>query len=194
MYLWGLRVMMVVGLSLLVATGEAGAAKDNQYQNGEVGLSLSKPDDWVFMTPEDIGLAAGSDAIPDGMLIALARHPEPYPALNATVQVMHGQLPYEGVEPEEVLSDIVRSMRMSSPVYEEPEPIHPERVSGHPAAAVRFVTRSTGTGSSPRVLSRMWVVVRGVELFIIDMNGPAEGPDLSEAEFSDIFRSLRIKG
>ena len=39
----------------------------------------------------------------------------------------------------------------------------------------------------------MWIVPKGNRLLIIGMAAPAEGPDMSEAEFDAVFKSIKIK-
>lgn len=185
--------VMVTAAAMLLAVSSAHAASDRVYSNHEVGIKLKRPTEWVFMSPEELAAAAGHEESTEGMLIAVARHPEPYPDLNATAQVVHVPLPVEGVDPERVLASMVRDLRMHSPEFEQLEEVHATKVSGRPAAAARIMyVAESPQGGTYRILSRLWVIVRGSDLFIIDMNGHAEGPEVSEEEFRQIFKSIRI--
>lgn len=73
------------------------------------------------------------------------------------------------------------------------EPIQPTRISGHNAASMKATFTMQTSGGSFAVLSRMWVVERGNDLFVIGMSGPKEGEDKSEAVFSRILSDIEIR-
>jgi hypothetical protein len=44
-----------------------------------------------------------------------------------------------------------------------------------------------------KVRTRIWVVPRGPFMFLIGMSGPADGPDVSEEEFTTALASIQIE-
>lgn len=176
----------------------AHAAKADVFKDPELGLKLKKPGDWVFLSAEEMIAASGgnADAV-EGLVVTAARYPEPTPRLNPTAQVYQVELPTTGVVPESVLDTMMRQIGMGSQLFDILEPLTETRVSGHPAASVSIRHHSESVaneGEVHTVISRMWTVVRGTDLFILVFSGPADGPDVSEREFKKIFKSVRIKG
>lgn len=195
------RMIPLLFAALLLAaplSGPAYAARDDVFKDTELGLKLKKPGDWVFLSADEMVAASGGDAESvEGLVVTAARYPEPTPKLNPTAQVYHVQMPTTGVVPESVLDAMMRQIGMGSQLFDILEPLREIRVSGHPGAAVsvRHHAESVANeGEVHTVISRMWAVVRGQDLFLLVFSGPAEGPDVSEREFEKIFKSLRIKG
>ncbi|MDH5526929.1 MAG: hypothetical protein OEY97_06415 [Nitrospirota bacterium] len=175
----------------------AHAASADLFKDAETGVKLKKPAEWVFLSADELIAASGGNAeAAEGMLVTVARHPEPYPDLNPMAQVYHVAMPTTGVLPEAVLDGLVRQIGMGSKVFDVLEPLQETEVSGNPAAVVyvRHNAELPGHTEPVPALSRMWTVVRGTDLFILVFAGPAEGPDVAEDEFKSIFKSLRIKG
>lgn len=196
------NLMLLMALSLVAPVVPSFAASQHVYKDDAAGFSIKKPRDWVFMTGqelvahalEEVGSDAAAQSSPEGLVVVVARHPEPHPDLNATAQVVVQPLGQAaGIPPTLLMRAIVEAMQGENPDLELVEAVHETRVSGLPAAAmtIRYQVQST-SGEAYTILSRMWVVPRGGDVFIIDMNGHADGPEVSEREFKKMLKSIRI--
>lgn len=195
-------LMLFIVIALVTPVVPSFAASKHVYQDEAAGFSIKKPKDWVFMTGQELVAhalkEAGNDqavpSSPEGLVVVVARHPEPHPDLNATAQVVVQPLGQAtGIPPALLMKAIVEAMQGEDPSLELVEAVHDTKVSGLPAAAMTIrYTVHAADGGEYTILSRMWVVPRGREVFIIDMNGHADGPEVSEREFKKMLKSIRI--
>lgn len=66
-------------------------------------------------------------------------------------------------------------------------------LGGLPAAHARATYTLTTDAGQFKVRTRIWVVTRGPFMFLIGMSGPADGPDVSETEFTTALASIQIE-
>lgn len=178
----------------------------NIYQNPKIGLMLEKPQDWLFVSAQQslrnrentelLNEQLEQDIRNEANLptVSIAKYPEPHPTVNPTVQIRHIVKRSPELKPVDVLKAVIAQMQNGLKDFELTEPIQTVIVSEHKAAWMEAgFTMQTKAGGTFDVHSRMWVVERGEEFFIIGMSGPAEGKDVSEEEFASILSNIRIK-
>ena len=127
-------------------------------------------------------------------LIAIMKHEGPYDNLNPSVQVLLrplGQL--EGKSPLELMNIIIPSMQRAMVDFQFVEEIRETVVGGQKAAYVKSkYTVVNVEGRTFQTLSRLWLIPRGKFMFMMSMSGTTEGSDVSEKEFAEILKSIKI--
>jgi hypothetical protein len=168
------------------------------------GVSVARPASWHLATlaqvqanreqmklsdPELQAALATRSALP---LIVFTKYQEPYRGINPSVQVTLRQaLPGT---PVQLLTTALRTMRQAFADLAILSPVRAERVDGLAGAHVRVTyTLQTNTGTGGRVISRLWLIPRGSLMFLIGMSGSESGPDVSEAEFAAVLKSVAIQ-
>lgn len=192
---------------LIASTGYSGDdKKTNTYSSPTAGFSITKPTSWRFASLEQVSAARESVRLKDKdlekaireqanvPLLVILKYEEPYPDLNPNVQVhvrSLGQL--EGKSATEVLSMTIPALKRVMSDFELVDPVKETTVSGMKAAYMKCKYKVSAGDKEFGVLSRMWLVPRGGFMFMISMDGPQEGPDVSEKEFAQILKSIKIE-
>jgi len=195
---------------LLTTTSHAADEKKvnstNTFTSSTAGFSITKPPAWFFGTMEQVTASRASIRLKDeelgqqvreanSPLVVILKHKEPYEGLNPSVQVLLrplGQL--EGEPAVEVMNIIIPTVKRAMPDFTIVEPIKETTVNGRKAAYMKskYTVKNAEGGEFP-VLSRLWVIPRGNLVFMVSMLSPQEGPDVSETEFAEVLRSIRIE-
>jgi hypothetical protein len=182
------------------------AQEGNTYESREAGFKITKPEGWVFVPATTVAqnlalprlrdkeLEKAIRSKPNVPFLVIARFPEPYAGLNPSVQVSfktQGELLGEGASV--LLSRVVDRLKLNFRDFTFIQPVEPTTVDGHPAArmSARY-TVADGQGKEFKTVARMWVVPRGEYMFTISMYGASEGPNTSEKEFAEIFKTIKI--
>ena len=177
-----------------------------RLENATAGIALTKPPGWQIASLEAVQENRGRVRLADAELqqalqtrataplFVFTKHQEPYPALNPSIQItMRPSGSLAGMAPTALLKTAVTAMQRALPDFKYLTPIRATRVSGWPAATLRATyTLNTASGSHP-VVTRIWLVPRGAFMFLIGMSGPPDGPDVSEAEFTQTLASIEIQ-
>ena len=179
----------------------------NTFTSPTAGFSITKPAIWVFGTMEQVATSRAAIRLKDkeleqqmraranAPLVVILKHQEPYDDLNPSVQVLLrplGQL--EGRSAVELMSIVVPTIQRAVVDFTVIEPIKETTVGGQKAAYMKSkYTVTNAEGREFRALSRLWIVPRGKFMFMISMSGPQEGPDVSESEFAEVLKSIRIE-
>jgi hypothetical protein len=201
------RASIVSFLVLCTFGRVAIASEKNEYKNPTAGFQITKPDSWTFMTIETIVTNRENIRIRDeelraairergtAPLVVMAKHEEPYDDLNPTIQVVLRPVgPLQGQPATEIMATAVRPMENAFHEFKFLREIHETEISGLKASHMRATyTISNKEGRNFRVVSRMWMVPRGAFVFLIGMSGPESGPDVSEAEFDHVLKSIKIE-
>jgi hypothetical protein len=179
----------------------------NTFTSPTAGFSIIKPTSWVWGTTEQI--AKGREAIrlkdkeleqqmrerANAPLIVILKHQEPFDDLNPSVQVQLrplGQL--EGKSAIELMNIILPTLQRAVTDFTIIEPIKEATLGGQKAAYMKSkYSVNNAEGREFRSLSRLWIVPRGSFIFMVSMSGPQEGPDVSETEFAEVIRSIKIE-
>jgi len=201
--------LLVFLINVLPAiAAEKGKTENNEdtFRNPTAGFSITKPKGWVFATTEQIATNRANVRLKDkeleeqmrqrasAPLIAIMKHVEPYDNLNPSAQVLLrplGQL--EGKSALELMNIIIPSTQRAMVDFQFVEEIQERVVGGQKAAYAKSkYTVTNAEGRTFPTLSRLWLIPRGKFMFMISMSGTQEGEDVSEREFAEILKSIKI--
>ncbi len=179
----------------------------NVYSNNEVGLSITKPKDWFFLSTapmsenrkgmrlkdEELSKKFADEArLP---LVVISKYPDPYsrPDVTPTVEVVMSPLgnnkntsAIDLINPSvNILKDVMSDVGF----LEKPSQIN---ISGFNAAKTVLRYSTLHQSGSIDIKNGLYVIIRGEFVFSIGLSSPLNGPDISDAEFSSIIDSLRI--
>jgi hypothetical protein len=201
--------IVLLNLGVAFASAFAVAGNVDRYSNSTIGLAVEKPRGWYFLTSQAVTESRERVRTRDEALGELVRqrarlplvamtkyeNPEARSDVSPTAQIVLSPLgARKDLSPEDILRLVVAQMQRGFSDFRIVDPIQAATVSGLRAAHM-VATYSIGNqaGRSFAVRSRTWLVPRGGFAFIIGMSGPAQGPDVSEAEFSAILETMRIE-
>lgn len=178
----------------------------NTYTNPTIGLTITKPEAWVFVSQEQSlrnrqntelknkDLAREIQREENLPTVSIAKYPEPHPTINPTVQVKHVVKPFPEMGSRQVIEAALQQVHNAYSDFQIVKPIQAASLSGHSATTMEatFTMHTVGDGAFA-VYSEMWVVDRGEDLFIIGMSGPREGEDASRGEFAAVLSSIKLE-
>jgi hypothetical protein len=183
-------------------TGDAG---DNVFYHAGAGISITKPMDWKYLSPEMAVAARQSVKLddqelekmikenPNAPLVVLTRYQEPYPTLNPSVSINMTPMPVQGIPPKDflnlMLTEGVQKMFPDMTYVDEVQDANIDGINGA-YTKVKY-TMAAGDMKFPTT-TRMWLVPRGKVMFTVGMSGPQEGPDVSEESFQEILKSIKF--
>lgn len=206
------RVCWCMGLAATGVASVAAAAADapdddpNRFHSPTAGFTVIKPASWEFASMETVAAQRAVARLKDeeleeqirqranAPLVVIMKHPEPYDDLNPSVQVIVRPLgELAGKSAVELMRYVVPALQLAMADFTFVEEIQEADVGGRSAAYTKAkYTVADAAGREYKTLARMWIVPRGVFMFMISMSGPQEGPDVSETEFADVLQSIRI--
>jgi hypothetical protein len=187
--------------------GDAGASGDvERLHDTAAGISLIKPAGWTTASAQDIERNRERVRLPDSELqramqegataplLVFMKYPESHDELNPSVQVVLRPLgPLVGATPTQILEAAIGPLEQVFYDFEFVQRARETTVDGLPAAyMVAKYSIANTDGATFATLSRLWVVPRGGLMFMIGMNGPQEGGDVSAAEFEAVLDSIEI--
>jgi hypothetical protein len=200
-----LSTLLAVATLLTLDAGAAPSQSATRFVSAAVGISLDPPPGWEALAVREVAAPQGKARLPDeqlldairalgGMpLVELAKHAEPYPELNPTIQVNVRALGgFAGRPIEELMSTVVIPLRRQHPELELVGPAKQLKISGLKAMHTATAYKLTVGPRQLDVRSDLWVVPRGALLFVIAMTQPPKGPDVAQREFDAALASLRI--
>jgi hypothetical protein len=171
-----------------------------------VGFTLIRPAGWHFAPSswqrEQLArLDFGSDEFNQLIrtrasepLVTITKYPDTQDSVNPTIKVIYR--PLKGAARSSavaVATAVVEEMKSAFEWFEPDGPIQQDTVGGLVAGRFQFrFTIEMQDGRFFDIVNRSWVVPRGDFIFLIGMSAPAEGPDVSTAEFDQAFSSIQI--
>lgn len=198
----GLLLAMVVECGMATAGEQPG----DRFENAAVGISLMRPAGWRMASLQEVAAQRASRRLTDkemearlqrvpAPLFVFTKYPPSHPSLSPTITVKFIPLrSLADVPPEEMLRTTLTMMKRGAPDLTLLEEVHSTEVSGLKAAAAKAAyTSRHADGSDYKILTRMWMIPRGQFVFIVGMNGPQDGPDVSEQEFRAVLASVKIE-
>ena len=198
-------MLLVFGMFAACTTTPDGPAPSDTFRDAELGFSITKPSDWVFIPDETLKADHNTLRLSDteleqlakrnanAPLVVFTRYPEPYPTLNPSASVTLVTMPMEKMPPKYALSLSTEMTKQAYPDLEVVEPVRDHEVDGIQGAYIRVkYTVAFADGQEFPTLVRMWIVPRGKIMFVINMTSPTEGSDLSEEAFQEILKSIKI--
>jgi len=202
-----LAITIFVLLVSFAYFAEADTIEENEFQSQGVGLSVTKPNDWNFVSAEKNlenlkqiqlddeefhELMLRHSTVP---LVTIAKHREPYddlnPSLKITVRPLGG-LP--GDQPIQILELILPQMRSMFADFEVIQGPMELDVAGHQASYAKFhYLLETQDGNSFPTCSELWLVPRGNFFFLIGAGTRQDEKTGSRDEIQSILSSLKIE-
>lgn len=202
------RLTASVGLGCALGIVSLGAESSDRFVDSAAGLEITKPSPWRFVSTEQVAENRQNVRLADAALdrhvkrraglplVAMMKHPEGYDDLNPTVQVLLRPIPAGGekMKPTEIAARLLPTLEKAFLEFSYVEPIKETTVDGMTAASVRmkYIVVNAEARRFP-ALARMWFVPRGRFMFMISMIGAQQGEDQCEAEFQQIFASIKIQ-
>jgi hypothetical protein len=199
------RLLVTLACGVIPSLANAQGSAAERFENATAGISLVRPAGWQTASLQtvqenrarvqlsDSELQAAMQKFATAPLFVFMKHPEPHPDLNPSIQITlrpMGQL--AGMPPADVMKIAVTAMQNALANFTFVTPIENTRLAGLPAAYMRARYTAKTADREFKALSRLWLVPRGAFMFLIGMSGPAEGSDVSEAEFTETLQSIRI--
>jgi len=201
-----LLITLITLLPVMAAEKGNSSQDEDTFRSPTAGFSITKPKGWVFATNDQIVTNRAHVRLKDkeleeqirqrasAPLIAILKHKEPYDDLNPSVQVLLrplGQL--EGKTPLELMNIVIPSIQRAMVDFQFVDEIRETIVGGQKAAYTKSkYTVSNSEGRTFPTLSRLWLIPRGKFMFMLSMSGHQGGPDVSETEFAEILKSIKI--
>ncbi len=174
------------------------ASNGELFLDGAVGFQMQLPEGWERQQEEEQP-SEGSEIEPSDIaptmhaLVSVTKYPASHESLNPAIQVVVRDRP-ANVDALSVVSgtlDLLGSGYREFAVVESPA----ERtIGGAQGAATRFryTAPLADRASRVQVEGRLYVAVRGDDVFIVTMTGAQAGDDRCEEEFRAALESMRI--
>jgi hypothetical protein len=192
------HVLLTGALALLGATL---AVAGTRVESAAAGVAFTKPDAWVIALAEpsskdakpvrrdDAELAQTMAQQTSPPVVAISRHPEPTPDLNAGFQITLRTLgKLEGQSATRILTGILPTLEAVSPDFKVTTPVTAITVGGRPAARIGYEHRlDFGENVSFRTHSDLIVVPRGQLMIQIGMGRKPQDPEAA----ADLERTLQ---
>jgi hypothetical protein len=185
----------------------ATSADENTYSNPTLGISVTKPADWVFATAqqqaENLKTAKFKDEEIQKMiqkystapLVAMMKHPEPFDDVNPSFTVKVRSLTaLPSSEPVAILNGILPTLEKSFDGVKVVETAKETKVAGHRAGymKINYDLQVAGRGSFP-TCSEMWVIPRDQILFIVGAGTRQDEKTGRRGEIQKVLASLKIE-
>ncbi|WP_328186329.1 hypothetical protein [Marinobacter sp. OP 3.4] len=199
---WGAVILM-----LLLWAGTISADSGDVFHNPTVGLTVTKPSGWHYVTAArnrenidqihltDKEFHAAMKEYAQAPLVAMAKHPEPFDDLNPSFKVNlkpFGQL--KGTPPGRIIRLVVPQFENVFKDFEMVQPPTEVTVSGIESAYARMdYTMELPDGRSFPTTSGLWIVPHGDYFFMIGAGTRQDEATGSRAEIQEILKTLDIE-
>ena len=194
-----------VGLAAFILTIPGQAISGEVIDNATVGLHVSKPDGWQYLTAEvnasnlrnlhldDKDFQAAVAKYATAPIIAFTKYAEPYDDVNPSFKInLRPQGGLAGRSASEVLAAVLPGLKRAfADLAIQQEPLA-TTVSGMPASYARLTYTMTNGGKQYPVTSEMWIVPRGQYFFVIGAGSRQDEANGTRAEIHAIIDKLRI--
>lgn len=192
-------------LCLCLATAPA-LADTNLYSNPTVGLRISKPESWQFVSAqqnlENLRRTELKDSEfhqamlkhANAPLVVMMKYPEPYEDLNPSLKISvrpMGQL--KGVDPKELVSVLLQNFKQVFKDFEVLQPPMDTELAGLSGAymEVSYSLVVPEVGEYP-TLSQLWILPRGDYFFMVGAGTRVDEQTGTRQEIAGILQSLSI--
>lgn len=179
----------------------------NAFSNPTVGLSVTKPSDWQFVTAEqhmenvgrmklnDEEMQAAMRKYATAPLVVMMKYPEPYDDLNPSFKINIkplGNLPPN--DPVAILNLMSGQMGRLFKDFKIVEPAKETTVSGLKAAYSRFdYSLQSPDGREFPTSSELWIVPRGHFYFLLGARTRQDEKTGSRNDIQNILSSVEIE-
>jgi len=181
--------------------------RGNEFHSVPAGFSMTKSDDWVFLSAEDVKTGEEVIRLDDRELeraiknrteiplVTITKYPEPYANLNPSISIhvksTGGLL---GRAPEALLESVIPGLKESFSDFTIIEGPEPASVSGRRAAYLKAsYTIVEASGKAYKTVSHVYLVPRGPVMFMITMSSLATDEANVREDFDKMLASIRIE-
>ena len=199
-------LLAIVFLSLNSAVG-AELADTNTYSNPTLGISVTKPKEWVFVTAEQHAESLKRAKLKDeeflklvqkyssAPLVTMTKYAEPFDDLNPSFKLNIKPLgKLSGDDPKAILSVLLEPLKTNFDDFQLVVPPREARVAKHKAAyAQMYFSLQNADGRRFPTCSELWVVPRGKHFVLIGCGTRQDEQTGKRAELEKILASLKLE-
>ncbi|MEZ0243454.1 MAG: hypothetical protein ACAH11_08780 [Sphingomonas sp.] len=203
-----LLALVLSALAVLALPAAPAFAQGERIVAPAGGISIEKPRGWNILPPDEamenlrglrfddprVQRAIGSGNAP---FIVLLKYPADTEGINPTLKVNYRPLPpsLRGKSAVEVLSMLFESMRTTVNDVVLLDPPAPVQFAGGTGAHFRLSYTLVGSAGTPyKVISEMWMTLRGDYAVILGAGYGADEPPATAAEIAAASRTFRLEG
>ncbi len=177
------------------------------YTYDLLGLSITKPSNWFFLTQQEVRdnsghavirdktITAYQDKSPPKPLVAITKYQEPYEKLNVSFSVIFHEIdPALNVTDFQLLQKIISTLREKGDKFSLLEGPSKVKVAGQNAvfAKVRYLVK-THDGKTFIQIARYWIVLKNHKFIQLQASSPSTGADSLDNQFDQILKSVKLK-
>jgi hypothetical protein len=203
-----MKLLNIVFLSLLSLLSFSGVANsNNDFESVTVGLKITKPTDWQFLSAQDNmenlkrvdhgspELKAAILKYATAPLVVMAKYPEPYDDLNPSVKVNIKPLgELDGNNPSKILNLILPQFKKSFQDFNLVQKPVETTIAGLKASYMRLnYSLAIPDGRSFPTTSELWIVPRGDFFFMIGSGTRQDEATGSRKEIKEILDTLVVR-
>jgi len=201
-----MKIIRIIALILFSFSSSAFADSSNDFENKTIGLKLSKPSDWQFMTAKEYFENLKRVEMDDkkfqelivkyasAPVVLIAKYPEPLDDLNPSFKINIkpiGQLQNSSAkETLEMMIPSIKNIFKDSKI--DQEPINTE-VAGLKGAYARFKYSAPLDGKTIPAIAEIWIIPNGDYFFMIGSSFRQDEKNGSHAEIKEILDSIVIE-
>lgn len=200
-----MKLLNIVFLSLISFSGFANS--NNDFESVTVGLKITKPTDWQFLSAQDNmenlkrvdhgspELKAAILKYATAPLVVMAKYPEPYDDLNPSVKVNIKPLgKLDGNNPSKILNLILPQFKKSFQDFKLVQKPVETTIAGLKASYMRLnYSLAIPDGRSLPTTSELWIVPRGDFFFMIGSGTRQDEATGSRKEIKEILDTLVVR-
>ncbi|MCW8832255.1 MAG: hypothetical protein OQK09_03620 [Colwellia sp.] len=196
--------MRFLNIVLLTVISFSGMANNNDFESVTVGLKISKPSDWQFVSAQENlenlkRVEHGSPEFKKLMLkhttaplVAMAKYAEPFDDLNPSIKVNLKPLgSLDGNNPSQILNLILPQFKKSFQGFKLVQKPVETKIAGLKASYMRLnYSLSIPDGRSFPTTSELWIVPRGDFFFMIGSGTRQDEATGTRKEIKEILNTL----
>jgi len=199
--------LVAIALLPLISTLAGQSADTNTYSNPTLGISVTKPKDWVFVTAEQHAESLKRAKLKDeeflklvqkyssAPLVTMTKYAEPFDDLNPSFKLNIkplGKLP--GDDPKAILSLLLEPLKANFDDFKLVVAPREARVAKHKAAyAQMYFNLQNSDGRRFPTCSELWVIPRGKHFVLIGCGTRQDEQTGKRAELEKILSSLKLE-
>lgn len=198
--------ILVHALLAVALSSVAHAGQDDVFTNKTVGLEITKPATWYYISAPQYLDNVRSTKLSDhdlqtwilkyatAPLVSIAKSSEPTLGVSAVFKVqVKPSGPLKGQPPTALVAAVLRLAQKAFKDYQLEQPPTEVEISGIKSAYARInYTAQLSDGSSHPATSETWVVPRGEYFFILGAVSAQDDKTGCREEISAIVRSVKI--
>ena len=191
----------------LISTAAGQSADTNTYSNPALGISVTKPKDWVFVSAEQHAESLKRAKLKDeeflklvqkyssAPLVTMTKYAEPFDDLNPSFKLsvkLLGKL--SGDDPKAILSLITAPLKDKFDDFKTVVSPQETTVAKHKAAYTQIhFNLQNADGRRFPTCSELWVVPRGKHFILIGCGTRQDEQTGKRAELEKILSSLKLE-